>query len=178
VVLGGVGIFVGFLLGARYTLNLVASGRAVRSAGARMAAIMPQTVPSRSAEDILAGRVRIYLGGLWYALPVLPRGPSRRWLESLDISWTRLATALTLAGSDAEQIITVLSTETTALYELLISYDATNVLPPRDEIEETATDAQILQAVLEVWRAAHPLADTVATDARSLSMTPSGQQTS
>lgn len=162
----GLGLLLGFLGGARYTFTLLSSGRAVRSAGARMALLMPQSVPERTSEDILAGRVRIQLGPMTYVLPVLPRGPSRRWLESLDQRFVNLGVALAQAHEDPQVIIQTLSAETDGLYELLLTYDQTNVLPPRDELEEFATDAQILHAVLEVWRAAHPLVATVATESR------------
>jgi hypothetical protein len=168
VILGGVaGIVGGFFIGARYTFGLLSSGRAIRSAGARMALLMPQDVPTRTAEDILAGRVRIQLGITTFVLPVLPRGPSRRWLESLDQRFINLGVALSRAKEDPTVIIETLTTETDALYELLLSYDQTSVLPPRDELEEFATDAQILHAVLEVWRAAHPLVATVAAESRT-----------
>lgn len=166
-IVGGVaGAIGGFLIGARYTFGLLSSGRAVRSAGARMALLMPQDVPTRTAEDILAGRVRIQLGVTTYVLPVLPRGPSRRWLESLDQRFINLGVALSRAKEDPTVIIETLTTETDALYELLLSYDQTSVLPARDELEEFATDAQILHAVLEVWRAAHPLLATVTSESR------------
>jgi hypothetical protein len=155
------GFVIGLIVGARRALNLVLSGRAVRTTGARLAHFMPPTVPIRSAEDILAGRVRIVLGGTTHNLPVLARGPSKRWLEQLDARFATLALSLDAARSNTPELMGLLVAETDALYEMLLSYDQTGVLPSRDEINETATDAQILHAVLEVWRAAHPLVDSV-----------------
>jgi len=118
---------------------------------------MPDVTPTRSAADILAGRVRVYLGGTTYDLPVLPRGPAKRWLEQLDARFATLAAGLSSAADNTPEIMAMLVAETDAMYDMLLSFDDTGILPSRDEIEETATDAQILHAVLEVWRAVHPL---------------------
>lgn len=171
------GFVLGLVAGARRALNLVLSGRAVRTASARIAQMMPEVVPTRSAADILAGRVRIALGGTTHELPVLPRGPARRWLEQLDARFATLTASLN-AAPDTPAIMVLLSAETDALYDMLLSYDAGGVLPSRDEIDETATDAQILHAVLEVWRAVHPLVDSVTGSALSMTDGPSSERPS
>lgn len=161
------GFVLGLLAGARRAFNLIASGRSLRSTSARIARLMPETVPTRTAADILAGRVQVVLGGTTHALPVLARGPSRRWLEQLDARFATLAGGLSEAGNDTPAILQLLVGEQDALYDMLLSYDQSGVLPPRAEIEETATDAQILHAVLEVWRAAHPLVASAVAGAAS-----------
>lgn len=153
------GFVIGLVAGARRAFNLVLSGRAVRTASSRIARMMPELAPTRSPADILAGRVRIILGGTTHELPVLPRGPSRRWLEQLDARFATLTAGLS-AATDTPAIMALLDAQTDALYDMLLTYDQGGVLPSRDEIDETATDAQILHAVLEVWRAVHPLADS------------------
>jgi hypothetical protein len=171
------GFIVGLAVGARRAFNLVLSGRSLRTTNARIARFMPQTMPTRTAADILAGRVPVLLGATAYELPVLARGPSKRWLGQLDGRFAALAVALEDAGDDAPAILARLTSETDAMYDMLLSYDQSHVLPSRDEIDETATDAQILHAVLEVWRAVHPLVDTVieaaSTTAGPLSVPPS-----
>jgi hypothetical protein len=162
------GFVLGLVVGARRALNLVLSGRAVRTTNARLAQFMPDTMPARSAADILAGRIRVVLGAATYELPVLPRGPSKRWLEQLDARFATLALSLDKAV-DTPEIMGLLVTETDAMYDMLLSYDQSGVLPSRDEIDETATDAQILHAVLEVWRAVHPLVDSVTAAATATS---------
>lgn len=171
------GLVIGFVVGARRAFNLMLSGRSVRTTKARVARFMPEGMPARSPEDILAGRVRVTLGGTTHNLPVLPRGPSKRWLEQLDARFATLAMSLD-AAADTPAILGLLVSETDALYDLLLSYDQSGVLPSRAEIDETATDAQILQAVLEVWRAVHPLVASV-VEAASLTRGPSsGRPTS
>lgn len=153
------GFLVGLVVGARRAFTLMLSGRSIRTTNARIAQFMPSTMPTRSAADILAGRVRVQLGATTHDLPVLARGPSRRWLEQLDLRFATLANSL--ESADAPGVMTLLVAETDAMYDMLLSYDQTGILPSRDEIDETATDAQILHAVLEVWRAVHPLVASV-----------------
>jgi len=161
------GLVLGALVGARRTMAMIRSGRNLRAVGA--VARMSGEVPVRSSADVLAGRIRVLLGATTYELPVLARGPSRRWLESLDSRFASLATDLGAASDNPEVIMARLAAETDALYDLLLSYDQANVLPPRAEVDEVASDAQILHAVLEVWRAVHPLADTLSQAASTTS---------
>lgn len=155
------GFVLGSVVGARRTLALVMTGRTIGRTAQQVAGFMPAELPARSAADILAGRIPVLLGSHRYDLPVLARGPSRRWLETLDARFTSLAADLDTATMDTPTIMARLVAETDALYDLLLSYDQTGVLPPRAELDELANDAQVLQAVLEVWRAVHPLADTL-----------------
>jgi hypothetical protein len=175
VIVGGAGLVLGFLVGARYAFNLLMSGRAIRTAGARMAVLMPPSVPERTTEDILAGRVRIVLGTIQFALPVLPRAASRRWLEQMDARYAVLVNKLIKADGNIADIVTEIAAEQDTLYELLLSYDQTHVLPPREEIDEYATDAQVLHAVLEVWRAVNPLVASVANENRTPTASPEPQ---
>ena len=156
------GFLLGVGFGAARAFRLAAQQRAARGANAALARFWPEQMPNRSAADILAGRIRIVLGGSVYDLPVLPRGASRRWIESLDARFHSLAGAMDAAGDDTPQIIALLLSQSDGLYEMLLTYDQSGVLPPRDEIDEQATDIEILRAVLEVWRAANPLAATLA----------------
>jgi hypothetical protein len=160
-----VGLLVGLAVGTRRAYNLLISGRGLRTTQARIARFMPPTMPERTAADMLAGRVRLLLGETTYELPVLPRGPSKRWVESLDGRWGALSATLESAGDDTPVILTALLGEMDALYDLLLSYDQTGVLPGREVLDEEATDAQVLQGVLEVWRAAHPLVATLSESA-------------
>jgi hypothetical protein len=157
------GLVIGFSAGARRTLMLIRQGRRIRGANAAIARFLPSEMPARSSADILAGRIRILLGGVTYDLPVLARGPSRRWLESLDARFASLATDLEHAGDNAGAIMARLLSETDALRDMLVAYDETGVIPPLSELDEQVSDAEILRSVLEVWRAANPLA-AIATD--------------
>jgi hypothetical protein len=166
VLVAALALALGFVLGTG-----VGAGRAYRLAVARRAAagsiagfarLWPETMPERSAADILAGRIHVVLGNVPYDLPVLARGASRQWLESLDTQYQALGAALDEAGNDTPQILALLASQQAALLDMLLSYDETGVLPERAHLDEYATDAEILRAVIEVWRAANPLAATLA----------------
>ena len=157
-----IGLIVGSLLGASRAFRMVSAARRYRSADSRLARFMPSAPPTRTPADILAGRIRVVLGGVPYDLPVLPRNASRQWIENLDASFASLALAMDDAGDNAGQILALLSTQTELMYSALLDYDRSEVLPSRDEMDEVATDAEVLHACMEVWRAANPLAAAVA----------------
>lgn len=167
------GLLVGSGAGVVYGLRLAARRRAALGAHAQLARLWPAEIPGRSAADILAGVVRVSLGGSTYELPVLPRAASRAWLESLDARFAVLANELEAAGNDTPLIMARLVAEADALYDMLLSYDQQHVLPPKAEIDAVATDTEILRAVLEVWRAVNPLAATVAESTSVPTPTPS-----
>ena len=156
------GLLVGSGAGLVYGLRLAARRRAALGAHAQLARLWPAEIPGRSAADILAGVIRVTLGGSTYELPVLPRAASRAWLESLDARFADLANELESAGNDTPLIMARLVAEADALYDMLLRYDQTHVLPSKADIDAVATDTEILRAVLEVWRAVNPLAATVA----------------
>jgi hypothetical protein len=153
------GIVVGLVVGARRRVNLVLSGGVLQGAG--IARILPSDMPRRLPGDLLAGRILIALGDQVYQVPTLARGPARRWLEQMDLRFAALVSGLDDAAAVPE-ILALLESETEAMLDQLIAYDVTGVLPDRATIDEQASDAQILRAVLEVWRAVHPLAGTLA----------------
>jgi hypothetical protein len=159
------GLLVGLGVGALRAFRIEARRRALAGGNAHLARFWPAELPARSAADILAGRVRVVLGGETYDLPVLPRAASRRWLETLDLRFAVLASDLEAAGNDTPVILGRLLSESDGLYEMLRSYDQGDALPPREEIDELVTDVEILRAVLEVWRAANPLAASLAETA-------------
>jgi hypothetical protein len=169
------GLLVGLWVGATYAIRLAARRRAALGAHAQLARLWPAELPERSAADILAGVVRIVLGGQVFELPVLPRAASRAWLESLDVRFATLASELEAAGNDTPAIMARLVAEADALYDMLLSYDQHGELPSKAEIDVLATDTEILRAVLEVWRAVNPLAATVAATTESPTQTPSDE---
>jgi hypothetical protein len=152
------GTLAGYLVGGARVTAQVRRGRLVRKAGAALAPLLPETGPARTLADIFANRIRVRLGGITYELPVLPRAANRRWLESLEGQLAATAAAYQAAATDPAQVVPLLLGEAGVSYELLLSYDQAHVLPSIDEIDEIATDAEILRAVMEVWQAANPKA--------------------
>lgn len=162
----GGGVLTGLVLGTAFGMarafRLVRARRAVAGAAAGFARFGLESLPTRSAADILAGRIRVVLGGLPYELPVLPRKASREWLASLDERFAFLSKALDQAADDKPRILALLAGQSAGLLEMLRSYDRTNVLPEAMFLDEFATDSEILLAMVEVWRATNPLAATLA----------------
>lgn len=121
--------------------------------------ILRQYLPERSAEDILAGRIRLKLGPDWFELPVLTIDENEKWqgvvVETLGGLFVGLNTdnppaafARLAAGTDAQ-------------LKLLRTYDKGHTLPTVKVIRATTSNAELLRAVLEVIAAAFPLAAIV-----------------
>lgn len=107
----------------------------------------------RSAEDILAGRLRLRLAGEWYTLPVLTVGQNADWLASLEVEFAALAEQ---PDDDLPAIVQLLSAVDDKLLDFIYSYDVTNALPPKDTIERKVYPHEVLRAVMEVRLAANP----------------------
>lgn len=152
----------GFVLGAGFgTLRALRSMARYRGQSASIARFLPDTRPNRSAADALAGRVRILMGGVMYELPVLPRGASRAWLAELDAKWGALPGMLQATEDNVDEAVRLLGEHTDAMLDALLAYDQTAILPPRADLDAACTDAEILQATVECWLAANPLAASI-----------------
>jgi len=177
------GVVVGAFLGAAYgssrAFSLMRRARTLRSVNANVRRFMPDVAPTRSTADILAGRIRITIGRNEHVLPVLTRAAESRWLASLDASFNAYAAALDSAP-DSGVALGLLAAHPDELYEMLLAYDETHVLPSHAEWIETGTSAEVVYAILEVWRAANPLLDyaVAATTGKWTSGTPPEQSSS
>lgn len=155
------GLSVGFLVGAWRTFVLVRRRKAVLGAAAGIARVGLEALPTRSSADILSGRINIVLGGLPYTLPVLPRRASKEWVEALDGRYAGMVDSLSEAGDDTGRILAVVAGHSELNLASLRAYDVNGILPDDEYVDEWATDAEILAAVIEVWRAANPLVATI-----------------
>lgn len=124
-------------------------------------------LPARSVEDVLAERVRVLIGDEVYTLGVLSIAENREWKERMDLELGYLLLRIT-GSDDGEAILRMFDGAEQVFLDLLVSYDRQGVLPPRDELERRMTQMGLVRAVLEVWRAARPLADIarIGMDAR------------
>ena len=112
----------------------------------------------RSVEDILAERIRLDIGGQVVDLPVLTIRENRVWKEQMDLQLGYLLLRITLED-DGDKILSLFDSADGVFLDLLIAYDRDGRLPPRDVLEDRLTQMGLVRAVLEVWRAARPLAD-------------------
>ena len=116
----------------------------------------------RPAGDILSRSVRITLGSIEYVLPELTSGPNREWKRQAKAATIAELEGLERSGDDIASILDVLDTNTDAYLDLLISYDQSGVLPPRDVLDATAYDDEIEEAARRVWLFANPKAARLA----------------
>lgn len=124
-------------------------------------------LPTRSAEEILGGQVRVVLGRQEYFLPVLPIERNEAWQKSQDEALGPILTKLEDQQTDA-QVFAFLCSQAPVVYAQLVSYDVLGiepelgrierVLPEWAEARRTATEAQVISAFLGVMAAAYPLA--------------------
>jgi hypothetical protein len=122
-------------------------------------------LPQRTAEDILAGVVRVTLGRQEYLLPVLPIERNEQWQQAENGALGPILAGLDEAGAEG---VAFLCRQAPTVYAQLMAYDALGidpdlgriepVLPPWDEIRKVATEAQVVSALLGVMAAAYPLA--------------------
>lgn len=128
-------------------------------------------IPERSAADILAGQLHLTLGGKLYTLRVLPIKATREWLTNLEDGTARLLGLLDKAG-DMDGVLGAFRGVTDQLEAALRAYDRDNVLPPHEQLEEEATDTEVLMAVLAVWSAANPFASVALSAMRQVGPLP------
>lgn len=130
----------------------------------------------RSVDDVLSKRIRLLIDGEEFVLPVLPIRENRVWTDRLDGEVVRVLSAIEEAGDDVGAVLASLSQAPGRFMDLLLLYDLHGLLPPRERIEAVWTEVDLLQACLEVWRAAHPLVDiglvAIETTARRVNALP------
>lgn len=121
-----------------------------------MIEVLRQFLPERSAEDILAERIRLTLGGTEYVLPVLTIEQNEVFRASLS---SKLG--LLLAGFDQLDSMPVIMARLGAsaplLLELLGEYDQTHQLPTAEQLRTTCTEVAVSRAFFGVLAAAYPL---------------------
>lgn len=116
----------------------------------------------RSIEDILGERVPIVVGDETIDLRVLTIRENREWKRKMDLQLGYFLSLLTIED-DGERILALFDGQERVWLELLIAYDVDHKLPSRAVLEDRLTPMALIRAVLEVWRAARPLADIART---------------
>ena len=123
---------------------------------------MPETGGSVLAFDFGVKRIGVALGTL---LGAGRPGPARALTtidtESNDARFAAIASELDEAADDTPRILALLAGQTDGLGEMLRAYDQSGVLPDPAYMDEFVTDAEVLVAMVEVWRAANPLVATL-----------------
>lgn len=112
---------------------------------------------ARSDEDVLAGVLRIPVGGIEKLVPTLKLRAARQWVDKgVD---TVPEFRKVLAGDQSPASLKALATLTAAtLLDLVVAYDVTGALGGRDWLEENADPAQLYAAFRQMGENAVPFA--------------------
>ena len=113
---------------------------------------------SRSAEDVLAGVLRIAVGGVEKIVPTLPIRATREWQATLATGPGRFSpdNANDWTSTDAS---TFSALTLDVILDLVVAYDRTGALGGREWLEEHADPAQLYTAAGQMADVAFPLAD-------------------
>jgi hypothetical protein len=118
-------------------------------------------VTSRSPEDVLAGVLRIAVGGVEKLVPTLPIKATRKWQEAIghgpsgftapvsEDDWTA-ATVSEFTGLTIETVL-----------DIVVAYDRTGALGGREWLLENADPAQIYAAASQMAEVAFPFATDI-----------------
>lgn len=115
--------------------------------------------PARSVEDVLAGRLRLSLGGEVYVLPVRSIAENRVWVESVEARLGAQTAALADATDLAQAALALGAVTAEQMLELVLSYDVSGILPDYETAEAVVRPHELLAAVPLIGRVRHPLAD-------------------
>lgn len=118
--------------------------------------ILRQFLPERSSEDILAGRVRLSLGGEDFILPVRTIRENRLWKELMRQELDELLGGFSDLSTTGE-ILARVSAATDAQIALVRAYDSGGILPDLEDV----TEPELMRATFAVLAAAFPLAATL-----------------
>lgn len=101
----------------------------------------------RSEDDILAGVLRVQVGGVQKALPTLKLRAAREWKEQVAATLATSVDGFELNGT--LDVANLANTAGDKVLDLVLAYDQSGALGGREWLEDHADDAQ-LYAVLRV----------------------------
>lgn len=118
--------------------------------------MLSAVIPVRSADDFVAGIIRVRLGDEEVILHELPMDAMDAWADRVDRD---LADVLRkVSDGDAEEVTAELVAARPRMLEALCRYPG---VPPAEQLRATATHSEVLQALMGVWSAANPLVATL-----------------
>ena len=115
---------------------------------------------TRSNEDVLAGILRIPVGGVEKQIPTLPIKASREWQSLLADKLGGFGMALASDQSLAS-ISAFASLSLDTILDLVVAYDRTGALGGREWLEENADAAQLYAALRSMGEVAFPFVNDV-----------------
>ena len=122
---------------------------------------------TRTDEDILAGVLRVPVGGVEKLVPTLPIRATREWQALLSEKLGGFGVVMAAEQSpDTLAAFGSLSLDT--ILDLVLAYDRSGALGGRDWIEEHADPAQLYGAVRQMAEVAFPFVSDLQTVLRVL----------
>ncbi len=116
---------------------------------------------SRSPEDVIAGVLRIAVGGVEKIVPTLPIKASREWQLKIAAG----PSAFTAPVSDDDWTAATVEQFTgltlDAILDVVVFYDRTGALGGREWLEENADPAQLYAAASQMAEVAFPFATNI-----------------
>jgi len=113
----------------------------------------------RSAEDVLAGTLRIAVGGVVKAVPTLPIKATREWQASLATVAPGQFAPKDLDDWTPGDATDFSSLSLDTILNIVTSYDRTGALGGREWLEEHADPRQLFTAAEQMAEVAFPFAD-------------------
>lgn len=107
----------------------------------------------RTPDDVLAGIIRIPVGGVAKAVPTLSIAATRTWQASLSPIF------MPREWADAAAVAAFGDLEAGLLLDVVVGYDTTNALGGREWLENNADPAQLYAAAIQMMEVAFPLAE-------------------
>ena len=117
----------------------------------------------RTPEDILAGVLRINVGGIEKRVPTLPMNASAEWQEALGAGLGGFARNLS-ADQSADSLMGFARFTQGAILDAVVAYDRSGALGGRDWLAEHADPAQLYIAFRQMAEVVFPFV----ADVRSL----------
>jgi hypothetical protein len=113
---------------------------------------------TRSAEDILAGVLRIAVGGVEKIVPTLPIRATREW-QTLIAKGPQAFTPRDIDDWDPGDAFDFAGLTLDAILDIVVAYDRTGALGGREWLDENADPAQLYLAAEQMAEVAFPFAD-------------------
>jgi hypothetical protein len=114
---------------------------------------------TRSAEDVLAGVLRIAVGGVEKLVPTLPLRATREWQAQLATGPTSFSVSVTEDDWTAANVSEFAGLTLETVLDMVVAYDRTGALGGREWLEEHADPAQLYAAASQMAEVAFPFAD-------------------
>ena len=118
-------------------------------------------VTTRSPEDVLAGVLRIAVGGVEKIVPTLPLRATREWQALIAERPSGFSVSASVDDWTPENVSEFTGLTLDFILDLVVAYDRSGALGGREWLEENADPAQLYTAAGQMAEVAFPFAENV-----------------